>query len=313
MSRLNKPAVALPSIVRYKSLVSILGSDEISTPLYDHHHDLPKHIITPPVVSLAVKSVNGMKTCKLLAGQFAILIQFILAFICFLTLAIKWHYEKPRRSTMVWVLDGTKQGVGSMTGHLANIFLSTILAASLSSSSSDDECKWYLMNYLSDATLGILFNLSLLLSLNWFLHRQYDAQQLESYGLKFGSYGTPISSSVWLSQLLIWLIIILIGKLLTFSCFYLISTEVDLLLSSFFHLFDGYPKVELVMVMIIVPFLLNSFQFWIQDSFLMIHPTNSLATSGVDDDDEKVSGAPPSLSSLFTLHFVSLDLSSPSL
>jgi hypothetical protein len=259
--------------------------------------------------------VNGMKTCKLLAGKFALLVQFLLAFICFLTLAIKWYYEKPRRPTLVWILDGTKQGVGSMTGHIGNIFLSTLLASlkKTLASSSSDECKWYLMNYLSDATLGILFNLTLLLSLNWFLKRQFDNRQIEQYGLKFGSYGNPISSTVWLTQLTVWLLIILIGKVLTFSCFYFISNEIDLLMSSFFGLFDGHPRVELVMVMIVIPFLLNSFQFWIQDSFLMIDPT-AVVMGGDDDDehdDDKVNLLPclTALSSLSALVSLSLSLS----
>ena len=32
--------------------------------------------------------------------------------------------------------------------------------------------------------------------------------------------------------------------------------------------FKGHKKLELVFVMMIVPFLLNSFQYWIQDNFL---------------------------------------------
>jgi len=33
-------------------------------------------------------------------------------------------------------------------------------------------------------------------------------------------------------------------------------------------IFDGHPNIELVFVMMIVPFTLNSLQYWIQDSFL---------------------------------------------
>ena len=32
--------------------------------------------------------------------------------------------------------------------------------------------------------------------------------------------------------------------------------------------FDGHPNLELTFVMIIVPFILNSLQYWIQDNFL---------------------------------------------
>jgi hypothetical protein len=35
-----------------------------------------------------------------------------------------------------------------------------------------------------------------------------------------------------------------------------------------FAALSEYPKVELVMVMIVTPLVMNSFQYWVQDSFL---------------------------------------------
>jgi hypothetical protein len=303
--------------------------------------------------------VDGMKECKLLSGQFAILVQFILAFICFLTLAIKWHFERPKRSPTVWVLDGTKQGIGSITGHMANIFLSTIIAHNRyhhhtgnsldddndgSSSSSgngdgddidddDDECKWYLLNYLSDSTFGIIFNILILKLLSSFIHSfsspssSPSSPSSSSYyppahtshhsphhshhhrhhphrsliWFQFGYYGNPISLSIWFIQLLLWLLIVLCGKFLTFLIFYLISNEINDLISPFFLIFKGYPKVELIVVMIIIPFLLNSIQFWIQDSYLMIDPSEK--SRDEDQEDEKVESQllPPSLMLVITV------------
>ena len=31
---------------------------------------------------------------------------------------------------------------------------------------------------------------------------------------------------------------------------------------------ENYPKVELVLVMFVIPLIMNCFQFWVQDSFL---------------------------------------------
>jgi hypothetical protein len=285
------------------------------------------------VVWVWTKKLDGMKKCKLLSGQFAILVQFILAFICFLTLAIKWHFERPKRAPTVWILDGTKQGIGSITGHMANIFLSTIIAhsryhhtvdenhgnADNGDEEDDDECKWYLMNYLSDSTFGIIFNILILKLLSSFIHSFSSPSSPSSpaHGshsprhlhhrhpphrsliwFQFGYYGNPISLSIWFIQLLLWLLIVLCGKFLTFLIFYLISNEVNALISPAFLIFKGYPKVELIVVMILIPFLLNSVQFWIQDSYLMIDPTDK-----DEDDDEKVqllsiffpSADPPSL------------------
>jgi hypothetical protein len=47
-----------------------------------------------------------------------------------------------------------------------------------------------------------------------------------------------------------------------------ISKNLDNILGTLFRPIQQYPNFELVFVMIIVPFVLNIIQFWVQDSFL---------------------------------------------
>jgi hypothetical protein len=203
-----------------------------------------------------------MSKCSLLGGTFAIIVQFVLGFVCFSTLVIKRHYEIPKRDLVIWTLDGLKQGIGSSVGHFANIILASILASRIV---DGDECEWYCLNYLTDASFGVSFNVASLLLV------EYVASKLlprESLWLRFGEYGSPPSFVVWLVQLLSWLFIVLAGKVIVFSLFFFMSHWLDEAISFVFDIFHGYPKVELVVVMIIIPFVLNIFMFWVQDTFL---------------------------------------------
>ena len=59
-----------------------------------------------------------------------------------------------------------------------------------------------------------------------------------------------------------------ISKLIVFGIEFALANDlVDIGIYSL-SFFDGHPNWELVFVMIIVPFFLNSLQYWIQDNFL---------------------------------------------
>ncbi len=105
-------------------------------------------------------SSNGEdESCKLISGPFATFIQLCLASVCILILVIKRHQETPQRDWSVWFFDVMKQGIGSAFGHFSNIYLSMIIATSVT---SGDECQWYCLTYITDCTLGILLNIIML-------------------------------------------------------------------------------------------------------------------------------------------------------
>lgn len=69
-------------------------------------------------------------------------------------------------------------------------------------------------------------------------------------------------------QLFVWLVIVTISKMTVFALEYTYADEMITFGIATLSVFDGHPNIELIFVMMIVPFTLNSFQYWVQDSFL---------------------------------------------
>lgn len=63
--------------------------------------------------------------CRLL-GPFALVVQLALGGLALLSLVYKRWHEKPRRTVKVWFFDVSKQVVGSVLVHVANVFLSML-------------------------------------------------------------------------------------------------------------------------------------------------------------------------------------------
>lgn len=212
-----------------------------------------------------------MTACHLVSGFFALGVQALLAFLCVATLVIKRYQETPRRDWIIWFLDTSKQGVSSSMGHMSNIVLSIIIAKSVKDQNSD-ECQWYCTAYISDCVFGTCFNFILLMLFERFIaavspfHAEY---------FKFGVYGDPPSILRWLPQVAIWVIIVLVSKCLVLSVLFAFIRPLDVLGKAIFSQFRDYPKIELLTVMIIIPMILNSIQFWVTDTFLKLNEDSS--------------------------------------
>lgn len=216
--------------------------------------------------------------CRLLGGFFSTFIQGCLAFLCIGTLIIKRQNEVPRRDWYVWFLDVMKQGIGSSFGHFSNIFLSVVIADSLPNA---DECQWYCLTYVVDSTIGTTLNLA-------FLHCFEKAiARFPACGtMDFGDYGDPPSLKIWGGQLAVWLTIVVLGKIIILTVLFHFLKPIDSAMQSVFSVFKNEPELELVMVMIIIPTILNTVQFWVTDTFLKkkeeIHTT--LSDNDLDED-----------------------------
>lgn len=201
------------------------------------------------------------QSCQLLGGVFSILVQLSLAAICVLTLVYKRQTEVPRRDWLVWFLDATKQGVGSSFGHFSNMFVSVVIADSIVGA---DECQWYCLTYVIDCTFGTVLNLTFL-SLFEKLVQHY---QFATEYLNFGEYGDPPSMKIYALQLSIWLLFVVLGKCIILFILIQVINPLDKAISVLFSVFQNHPEAELVMVMIVIPTILNSIQFWVTDTFL---------------------------------------------
>lgn len=189
-----------------------------------------------------------------LTDRFGVLIQALLAVVAFSTLMLK-RFREPvgiRRPWRIWFFDTSKQAIGALFIHFANVFLSTL--------TKEDACSLYLMNFLLDATLGMLVIwLAVKLTSKLVEYKQWTL-------LSFGEYGDPPQAAAWLGQCGVYLLIMVLEKG-AISLVLLVpgwSKLQEVLLS-----YIANPQLELALVMLIVPFIVNSIMFWVVDSLMM--------------------------------------------
>jgi len=213
------------------------------------------------IVSRSRSGSGDDDRCTLLQNVFDFLIQLVLAALCFSSLVLKWWFEKPRRPFKIWALDTSKQVLGFLTAHFLNILLSYLME-----NTTVDSCVWYFVNIMLDTTLTVLIAYLLLKGITRFIRRMgWDPRGR----LNFGNYGDPVRLSIWLRQILLWVWIVVLSKIIVSTFVFLLQSPLGRaghwLLTPVIN-YSG--KLELVVVMVIVPVVMNSVQLWIQDSFL---------------------------------------------
>ena len=226
--------------------------------------------------------------CTLLGGWFATSVQIILASVCVLTLVIKREFEVPRRAWKVWFLDVLKQGIGSSSDHMTNILISIVII----SGSDGDECQWYFLVYTLTSTVGCTTNLLMLTLVERFSSKYRNSCTVEIQN--FGEYGNPPKLKRWFVQLVVWLGIVIISKIIVLIILLLCGNFLNDITGSAFASFSGNREFELIFVMIIIPFILNIIQFWITDTFLKHdNPSAPISNSG-----ERIDGRERSMLSM---------------
>ncbi|XP_061845431.1 store-operated calcium entry regulator STIMATE isoform X1 [Colius striatus] len=148
--------------------------------------------------------------------------------------------------------DTSKQAIGAIFIHFANVFLSDL--------TEEDPCSLYLINFILDATLGML--------LIWFGVKvvSWVVQRKKYTCLVFGEYGDPPQAAAWIGQCVLYFLIMVFEK-----------TVISLVLlipgwTKLQQILLGYipnPQLELVLVMLVVPFIVNAIMFWVVDSLIM--------------------------------------------
>ncbi len=211
------------------------------------------------------KELQQEGKCELL-GMFGFFIQFVLGVFCFSVLIIKRQLESPKRSTIVWLLDISKQGISTLLLHFFNLFFSVAVSAE-----NEDQCVWYLNNVLLDGTIGVLFQ--------WIFVRCLEilARKLKIETLTSGCYYSyeqnefsenTIDYSIWASQMGIWCLISTLSKSLIYIILNIFIDFFNKFGGDILEYFKDNPKLELIFVMIVVPSLISCFQYWVTDNFL---------------------------------------------
>jgi len=206
--------------------------------------------------------------CKLINGPFSLLVQVVLGLIAMSSLLIKrkW-FEQPQRPLKIWIYDVSKQIIGQLFAHACNIFVALIIVNLRSiDSQDDDECEWYLLNYLMDTIFGVIICYCLLRLQNW-ISRKYEIPSLIS--------GIYHNIKTYFIQLALWLVIILISKIIILFCVIMPLEKYFKIVGDFMiRPLINHPKTELIIIMVIVPLIMNICQYLIQDKFLKNDVTN---------------------------------------
>jgi hypothetical protein len=212
-----------------------------------------------------------------------------LAISCIAIMWVKRLHEHPRRKTLVWILDLSKQCFGGIAGHFLNIYVSTVFADMPGSLDATDECQWYFINYIVDISVGTLINV-ILIEITDELAYRMRCSRVGDYELSDGH----ISLRIWGIQLFHWFCILSVSKSIVILIFVYLRGTLEWVFSIPFHSLVNHPQIELLVVIFLVPLVSNILQFWVQDSFLQKKESSqslvlSHSTSGsskFDDEDD---------------------------
>ncbi|XP_032267352.1 store-operated calcium entry regulator STIMATE isoform X2 [Phoca vitulina] len=134
--------------------------------------------------------------------------------------------------------------------HFANVYLADL--------TEEDPCSLYLINFLLDATVGMLLIYVGVRAVSVLV----EWQQWES--LRFGEYGDPLQCGAWVGQCALYIVIMIFEKSVVFIVLLILQWKKVALLNPIEN-----PDLKLAIVMLIVPFFVNALMFWVVDNFLM--------------------------------------------
>ncbi|KTF87325.1 hypothetical protein cypCar_00025313 [Cyprinus carpio] len=158
--------------------------------------------------------------------SFGIFLQGLLGVVAFSTLMLK-RFREPkheRRPWRIWFLDTSKQAIGMLFIHFANVYLSDL--------TEEDPCSLYLINFLLDATLGMLVIYGGVKAVSAVVEwKQWDS-------LRFGEYGEPVQCSAWAGQCALYILIMMFEKVM-------------------------------IMLVLLLPQWKKALMFWVVDNFIM--------------------------------------------
>ena len=176
-----------------------------------------------------------------------------------LSLYVKWRFGD-HRGFNEWSLDATKQGSAALGAHIVNLVVAILLSRV---AKSKDECAAYLVNFL--------FNIMASFPLVWIALRasKQCARRLDLESLMDrGFYGDPFRLSFFVAQCAEWTLILCTAKVVASLPLFLFSEATVDLGNWILDPLHASPEMELFIVMVIVPCLLNVIQVLVFDNFI---------------------------------------------
>ena len=155
-----------------------------------------------------------------------------------------------------------------------------------------DQCAWYGLSFLIDTTLGLFLAILCFRAVDTLAH-DYDWKYLKESGVYVG----PDGWKHWASQVLAWIGILTVTKLLIYFFMWAFSQQLAAIGQLLFAPLQGNIRFELVFVMILFPGVLNVIYFWIADNYLKaqeahqgVHEPASFDDSGNDKKEALLEG-----------------------
>ncbi|OQV24318.1 Ras-related protein Rab-43 [Hypsibius exemplaris] len=205
-----------------------------------------------------------------LTDTFGFLIQLALGGIAFAFLIIKRYCEAraTRRPWLVWSFDTSKQIIASFVTHFGNLLISEF--------AKGDPCSWYFINFLLDSTVGVViiilglrFSNYIIVRFGWTILRSGE----------YGSAGYWSRFKAWVGQVFVYCAVSTVEKCITASFMVSIWKPMQNLVI-WPHV---NPKLEVAVVLLIVPFVVNVIVFWVIDNLLM-RPKKKTDTDSISGD-----------------------------
>ena len=211
--------------------------------------------------------------CRVLGGTFGYFIQGLLGVVALIGLFFKFHIEKHdvthvARNFKEWVFDASKQAIAAAVTHVFNIFLAMIMAhikISKDPSVHPDQCAWYFINFCIDTFFGIALVFFFVRTVEK-LARECGYRILAESG-NYGSSENP-SCKIFSIQLFVFLLITLLVKFILALLVWPLSGPLGRFGIWLFAPLRQSPELELVIVMVIGPCLMNVVGFWVLDNIL---------------------------------------------
>jgi hypothetical protein len=207
--------------------------------------------------------------CTVAAGTFAIVVQAVLGASVLFTLVYKRFREQPKRQWNIWAMDTSKQAFAMSLQHGVNVLLAVLFAREAGQMVAG-ECIWYITNFTITVACGLVI-LTFYMKLHNHLVDKYELTWLKS-----GEYGDPPSICRWMVQMLHWGVVCCAEKFISAAfVIYPLRHHIDALIAKAEAPFLPYPHVELVLVMVVAPAVLNSIFAWIVDNLIKdkeLHP-----------------------------------------
>lgn len=226
-----------------------------------------------------------------------------------LALVYKRWRERPQRPIKIWFFDVSKQVVGSVLVHIANLLMSMLSSgqftikldantvAGIERRMLDAQgryrpnpCSFYLLNLAIDTTIGIPILIFLLRLLTTLFALTPFGDPRES--ITSGNYGTPPRAYWWFKQSIIYFIG-LMGMKICVLIIFLVLPWISRVGDWALKWTEGDEALQVIFVMLVFPVIMNATQYYIIDSFIKNQKPEHERIPSEDGDGDGFSGSHP--------------------